>query len=282
MGTQRCVKGRWAKCQGDTPPQKERCDGKEIDEDCDGASDFDDQDCQCIEGQQELCKTDKKGDCALGLRKCQDGQWGSCQQRFTRQNRESCAAPRLDAFGSAAGDEDCDGQVDNNPANGLDPIHCQIFMIDEDQDGWGAIGLNYNAGQSSYSFGCFCPGHLPSPRLIPGKSEHHNRDCGDCREDGSRVHPGAQPYWGEASACLQSLAWRGGAYDFDCSGQQEQQFPRLGECGEKDGLCRDNPGDWDHRVPACGEQGRTWAGCVADEPPCTALPSLTLKLQRCR
>lgn len=282
LGTQRCVQGRWSKCQGDIAPQAERCDGKEIDEDCDGASDFADEDCRCLEGQQELCKTDKKGDCALGIRNCEQGQWGACQQRFTRQSHESCATPRIDAFGSAVGDEDCNGTVDDNPANGLDPIDCQMFMMDKDQDGWGAMGLNYNAAHASYTFGCFCPGRLPSPQLVLAQADRHNRDCGDCRDGGARVHPGAKPYRIEGSACLQSLAWRGGQYDFDCSGHEEPEFPRLGECSEKDGLCRETPGDWGQRVPACGEQGRIWLGCIENELPCNAVPSLTVRLQACR
>ncbi len=96
-GMQRCVGGAWAACEGETPPETERCEGR-LDEDCDGQVD---EGCGCTVGTMTACGLDA-GTCRPGLQTCHaDGGWSACAGAVGPM-AESC-----DGL-----DNDCDGQTD--------------------------------------------------------------------------------------------------------------------------------------------------------------------------
>lgn len=283
LGTQACVDGEWQSCEGETKAAQEQCDNAGIDEDCDGLADLQDPDCECRHEDQELCALPGKGDCSLGKRTCNQGQWGACQPRFEAAKQESCGAPREDELGPAIGDEDCDGEIDNNPANGLDPIDCQPYMIDADQDGYGAIGENFSSGAKDYTFGCFCPGRLPSKELVLAQPGKFNADCGDCEDTGNLVNPSIRSFHEEPSDCLMQLNWEHGAYDYNCDKQEEQKYTTVATCEKKDSeTCEAKPGLWYLAVPKCGVLSRVGGECQSSTPPCQATIPFGVEQQVCR
>lgn len=281
LGVQSCENGSWSECKGDIAPKTERCDNKGIDEDCDGDIDLADEDCYCVDGEQELCTLNQKGDCNLGIRTCGHGAWGECIPRFPKMENESCHAPRTDAHGSAVGDEDCDGEVDNTLRNGKDPIGCKVYMVDEDKDGWGAFGFDYNMNLDTYTYGCFCVGHVPNPSMVQDTKFQANRDCGDCAEGGDVVIPDSKDTHTKPSACLKEVGWSGGEFDYNCDGTEQLARPTLGKCVEKAGVCSEVHGSWLGSVPACGQEGRLSDRCVSSTPPCELTPTLELEIQEC-
>lgn len=283
LGLQSCVDGRWQKCVGEVKAQPELCDNQGIDEDCDGKVDLQDEDCECIDRDQELCSLPGKGDCSLGKRLCKSGKWAACEPRFARAAHETCGELQTDELGSAIGDEDCDGKVDNHPKLGPDPIHCQFYMIDRDGDGFGAIGANYRDNQVEYSYGCFCKGKAPNKDMVIAFDETYNQDCGDCEVDGELVNPSVTEYFDEPSSCLASLAWTWGPYDYNCSEEEEQAHSSVATCEESEaGTCIENAGHWSGSVPYCGELGRLGSSCLSEAPPCKLLPPLQVERQACR
>ena len=96
-GRQICEKtGKWGDCKGEVTPKDEQCNG--IDDNCNGKID---------ENLKEINKpctvTGKKGFCAEGISKCDNGKL-ICNQT-KRPTRETCDNR----------DDDCDGRIDNNP-----------------------------------------------------------------------------------------------------------------------------------------------------------------------
>ncbi len=97
QGQRTCENGSWSSCQGGTEPSKEMCDGR--DNDCDG---------QVDELNSQSCGT-STGQCQQGTRSCTSGSWTSCQ------GKQGPSAEICDGL-----DNDCDGQVDNNPIESED------------------------------------------------------------------------------------------------------------------------------------------------------------------
>lgn len=259
-GEQHCVGGRWGPCQNEIGPGPEICDGQGVDEDCDGKVDLlDEQDCQCLVGETMHCEVPgARGDCALGVKRCDSGQWTACESRFSL-DIERCGDPRQDSLGAARGDEDCDGEIDEYDPDSMENS-CEIFMVDRDGDGYGAIGPSYKEDPQRATWGCFCPNNVLIPNAVPAKANRHNRDCGDCSEeianDGMLVRPGTKTYYEEPSACLSSLEWRGGAFDYNCDGIERQLYLGVLECGfnAKDECEPSNSGHWySPFIPRCGE-----------------------------
>lgn len=226
----------------------------------------------CNEGDvQRLCEIpEAQGDCALGVIRCVDGQWSECLPRF-RQLQERCGAQPRDKFGLATGDEDCDGSVDE--LGPTPPVNCQMYMLDADKDGYGAIGANYADNPMKATYGCFCPsssGEVPLEFAVPSGGKH-NLDCGDCPEHqdkGQLVHPGATEYHELPSECLSKTEWKGGTFDYNCSGESERQHLAIQGCSfDLSKLCGPSgSGYWSPNqvgnIPDCGQLG-FFSSCVS-------------------
>jgi cysteine-rich repeat protein len=83
------------------------CDGKGVDEDCDGLVDMADSDCACIDGQTKACYNGASGTLGVGVCKegvvtCAKGKWGSTCSSAVTPSAEKCDAV----------DNDCDGKTD--------------------------------------------------------------------------------------------------------------------------------------------------------------------------
>lgn len=213
---------------------------------------------ECEAGQSQLCALESaKGDCALGVQICDGNLWSACTPRFAAQ-AELCGARPDDDFGPASGDEDCDGQIDETDAQAR-PKGCVFYMQDLDEDGWGAIGPSYQQDPEHATYGCFC-GEPPIGLKFLRSNGQHNRDCGDCADQGDKVYPGSEQYYDEASSCLKERNWGGGTFDYNCNGQKDYLFDARGEFGTCDyneqGACvRTGDGPWRGGFPDCGEIG---------------------------
>lgn len=270
-GLQACVSGVWGRCEGETKPIPERCDGRGLDEDCDGLADMADPDCECLENTAPtLCRiSGMKGDCALGSMRCLDGRLTACTPRFAK-SAEICGDARRDSLGPATGDEDCDGAKED--ADGpLEPINCTMYMMDIDNDGWGAIGESFIKAGTQATYGCFC-GH-PTDEQLGGRDfviakdrSRANADCGDCY-GGEMVFPGQTKFFAQSSACLEGIGWKGGPFDYNCDESEERRYSgiRIGDCLKAPGSTNesrdcvwssDSEGHWLEGVaPACGKDG---------------------------
>lgn len=299
-GKQYCVDGAWGRCEGERSPTPEQCDGRSIDEDCDEKTDRDDPDCECLDTDFQTCTiSGARGDCQLGVKTCDKGRWTACRPRFPRQDRESCAVPRIDAFGLALGDEDCDGEIDN--ANGrVRPDHCKMYIVDDDNDGWGKLGFSYIETKThpelgDVAYGCFCTkpeGLSALKESIPGRE---NRDCCETSDryyKSDLVHPGQTHYFAKPSTCLSDFRWKGGMFDYNCDNKEERLFTETftGNCiqlADKSCAWENKTGTWKHnRIPNCGVQdpAPTCQGQGTAENPCriSGDDGGELVTQRCR
>lgn len=261
-GTMTCrADGTWGECKGQIEPSREICDGR-ADEDCDGRADEDDPSCECINGKRTQCSMPGgRGDCSLGVRECTQGRWSACRARFPRIS-EACGQPRSDAIGRATGDEDCDGQVDESTRS-APPLGCDYYMLDADEDGWGRIGPSVHNVSDGYTYGCFCK--------VPGRNwkkydpkdsiakKRVNTDCGDCpdkKDEGWLVNPITKEYFAEASTCLEKTGWKGGAFDYNCNGKQDAEYPTFApscpDWATNNRSCSTNAYWMGSKTPPCG------------------------------
>lgn len=283
QGYQRCEAGRWGDCIGEIGPEPERCDGLGLDEDCNGRADRTDPACACIDGQdwRSCVIPEGKGDCGLGVQACVNGAFQACAPRF-EASRESCLDPRMDIHGPATGDEDCDGLVDET--NGTeDPLHCRLYIMDRDGDGWGAIGISAREYEQRIekgevieqeaTFGCFCRLPIEYEKMERAKDASRvNKDCGDCwvwvdediQFDAPLVNPGQTKFFEKPSECLQELGWKGGAFDYNCSGAEEPRY-----VGQHQGDCLTGPAGncyWEENTSG------HWIEAIT--PPCGAIEGI--------
>lgn len=275
QGVQSCKNGTWGQCVGGVRPNWERCDGKGVDEDCDGKIDRQDPDCQCLDGDNPRTCTipSRKVDCGLGQQACVNGEWGGCMPRFTARP-EACGVQNNDDLGDALGDEDCDGQIDE-AGDTLYAQGCQYYILDKDGDGYGALGSSSLEDSVAPTWGCFCS---PPPNewglVKTTDRKYTNADCGDCEDLTGNSVPAGDPYLTYPSKCLLSIQWHGGAFDLNCNGLQERMFRGIGGAycvASEDGDCelvRSSPGFWysppgqPQEVPDCGESGMALPRCV--------------------
>lgn len=272
--------GNWGKCEGETKPSKEIC-GSGKDEDCDGKTDLEDSECECLNNAPpSTCSLRGQGDCALGKRGCSNGRWGACQPRFPKLRQEACGT-RKDSFGQASGDEDCDGDVDELAP--LAPTGCTNYMVDEDNDGQGAMGDSANQrGARNPTHGCFCSKPSGGGWVRASGTGSVNADCGDCDRN---VRVGQTQFFPRPSQCLGQVSWSGGAFDYNCNRRAEQQHTGMAECGFVGTECKVVRGYWsDTRgVPKCGDQARAGlCGGNFEDQVCNPLSTEDYQYQACR
>lgn len=261
QGVQRCVKGKWGHCEGNVGASPERCDGRGLDEDCDGKADKEDSDCSCVDGDYPCKLPGALGDCALGIQRCQGGTLSACKALYQAE-AERCGSRQGDPFDRATGDENCNGAIDEQDGP-QDLVGCELFVVDADGDGWGAMGPSFREQPERATYGCFCDGP-PAKRsdMVLARPGRENSDCGDCPVGGKLVRPDQEEFFAERSSCLEQEGWKSGAYDYDCSQGEERRHvgKRQGQCagdpslGDECGWSKETTGFWkDAQTPACGE-----------------------------
>lgn len=277
-GTRTCSpKGQWGECEGQIKPTLEVCGGGK-DEDCDGATDLQDSECECLIGSNpQTCDLPGQGDCKLGKRSCEAGKWGACRPRFARLTVERCGA-RSDLFGKSTGDENCNGKIDELVPT--EPSGCKFYMVDQDQDGQGALGDSANApGNKEVTFGCFCEQPAGTGWKRTDNRDAANLDCGDCDSD---VKDGQTDFFDSASTCLKQIYWKGGAFDYNCTSAEEVEHRGKLYCDFVDDECTRIRGFWSvlGDPPGCGETGME-GNCTENGPDVCTYLSLRDVTQGC-
>lgn len=153
-------------------------------------------------------------------------------------------------------------------------------MIDQDKDGQGAIGGNANAvGNQEPTFGCFCEAPSGLGWKLTGDRSKSNLDCGDCDE---KVKDGQEDFFETPSTCLKQIYWKGGAFDYNCTGSEEVQHKGKLYCDFVEDECTRIRGFWSviGDPPNCGETGSEGNCTEAGPDVCTYL-SLREVIQGC-
>jgi len=113
-GTQTCLTdGTWGACAGGVQPTNRLCDN--ADRDCNGAADYLQPPCQCLNGAARACGTNT-GECVAGNETCTSGAWGICAGQVSERS-ELCNNK----------DDDCDGTTDE----GLNPPTARACWVDQ-------------------------------------------------------------------------------------------------------------------------------------------------------
>lgn len=300
-GVQHCQgDGTWGKtCDGEIEPKAEKCDGNRIDEDCDGSADLKDEDCSCNTGEVRGCTIESaQGDCRLGSQYCKDGAWSeTCEPRFKPEPEICGIRTQSDnsSLPSPNGDEDCDGRRDeSDKENNFNPGGPErlrnYYMIDDDRDGWGKM---VGPGETKSDVArVYCKGRESDApeKWVEARKEQLNRDCGDCEKSGDEVRPDyAGGYRESPNYCLRIVGWKGGQFDYNCSGKAEKQFEEQFRCDLSHTSCLDTRREgWvSDEVPRCG-QISDWQpreGCFKETPEadfCTRTHIFTPKTQACQ
>lgn len=274
QGVQHCTNGTWGRCKGDIGPEPEACDGKSRDKDCDGKVDLRDGSCECLTTDRpQLCELpSQQGDCRLGTKTCDGGRWSPCRPRFFK-GKEHCGSRPPDQWGAATGDEDCDGHVDEAGPDAY-AEGCRYFILDADQDGFGAIGPSTLQNPRSATHGCFCGSPPTRWNFVEASGKDKvNKDCAECD---AQVPDTAYPTRNTTgSECLRKINWPGGVFDYNCNGRIDLHYNGYadGRCDiQEKGSCkltRTKPGFWyippgeERKIPQCGESG---SGNIYCEP----------------
>jgi hypothetical protein len=209
----------------------------------------------CVEGRCSsgmYCTTgDSSGRCYRVGDHCPTGSRGACangKYKLSGQ-RLLCDAPKPTTETCAAGDEDCDGQVNETNASG-----CKSFGIDQDGDGF-FVDIRCECGSR--------PGLEPVPP--PGKLDPY-----PCVR--------ATSTWSidRMTACN----GKGATFDWNHNGAEEKRFQQLGAVTGGFGQgCKLTQG-WDKTVPGCGQQGDWVSDC--SEVAGNLNRRITKKNQECR
>jgi hypothetical protein len=109
VGMQRCVDGNLQACAGaSVGAPKDDCSTEQVDENCDGAPN---DGCMCTTNATRTCytgmpaNTQGRGICRAGEQRCENGVWGAICQGAVVPRTETCNGL----------DDDCNGNVDENP-----------------------------------------------------------------------------------------------------------------------------------------------------------------------
>lgn len=120
----------------------------------------------------------------------------------------------------------CSGECKDGKCQQCKP---QTFYRDQDQDGHGD------------------PKHPVSACAQPAG---HVTDDEDCDDNDPAVHPKQKSYFPKPA--------KGGGFDYDCDGKQEQRHDEMAHCKREKGKCEGH--GWGLFVPACGGTG-VWVTC---------------------
>ncbi|MBM4370894.1 MAG: PQQ-binding-like beta-propeller repeat protein [Deltaproteobacteria bacterium] len=130
-------------------------------------------------------------------------------------------------------DDDCDGAVDENGADG-----CTVYHHDGDGDGFG----------DPVDPQCICAESAPGGFVT---------NASDCCDSDASVHPGQAGWFTSASGPC------GGSWDFDCAnGVEYEHGLAVGACGPIWPICNLVVG-WEGSAAACGQQKPWISGCSA-------------------
>ncbi len=124
------------------------------------------------------------------------------------------------------------------------------FFLDADQDGFG------DSAQEKVV--CFAQADYVDNSL----------DCDDTTSD---MHPDQDLFFDRATGSTLS-------FDYNCDGQEEQEFTDLVDCSSAGPACKDQ--GWVDRVPSCGQSG-TFITCEKTSSVCGPGPTQTQN-QTCR
>lgn len=303
LGTQSCVGGKWSdQCVGAILPKKERCDGKNRDEDCNGSADLDDSSCECIDGKEEYCqRSGQKGDCKWGKKSCEQGKWTRCKE-WARPIDEICGERARISGVKWTGDEDCDGGVDTSPFGRPGPSGCTRMMMDVDGDGFGRVGKDLSQMSKGESLeklatACLCTSRPDMSKkyregwvqVINGRA---NTDCGDCKDGGRQVQPTLpnrvyNEKFDQPSRCLKEVGYSQ-VFDYNCNGTEEPEFTGEFSCDfdATNGRCVKTGNWYEGEQPDCGQSADHVAGgssCRLVDDTCEAaiLGQLPQKKQSC-
>ena len=277
---------KWGNCKPITPKPEQGAtlctDG--IDNDCDGKTDINDEECICIPNKdKEPCYTKSKdtenvGACKAGTRTCTaEGTWGPCENEVTPKE-EKCNGQ----------DDDCDGQTDEELQ--------KLAPLCEKQQGVCA-GKRKICGGSRGWLPCaadtFGPNYEPNETECDGKDNNCNGQVDEklekkcftapsgCREDGNDYicelpcAPGTQTCtngtWGTCIGQKHPGVEDCDGKDNDCDGQVDEEIERLCYPENTPGCTRQSDGTYNCKG-ACssGKQqcsrGR-WQQCNGDLTP---------------
>lgn len=160
-----------------------------------------------------------------GMGECQAGV-ETCQNDGTWGPCDGEVLPTTESCNGL--DDDCNGTVD-------DVAGSPTWFTDADGDGFGAPGTGVQS--------CNQP-----PGTVSNAS--------DCFDANANARPGQSNYF---------PVHRGdGSYDYDCNGNQQQQFTQLYDC---DSGCSSFTAGWVNFVPNCGQTQPFGQGCDPGFPP---------------
>jgi hypothetical protein len=205
------------------PGGTEACD--RVDNNCDGTTDPE---------SSAGCKTyykdsDSDGYGVAGSYKCLCVPQGVYKVTVTGDCNDDLKAVNPSANESCNGrDDDCDGNTDEENANG-----CKTYFRDDDKDGFGVKGDTR----------CLCTGVAPYTSLL-------GTDCCDADQ---RAHPGQSAWFTTRDNC--------NLWDYNCDGGDTREVTQQGGCsGWAIGGGCDVQTGWDGSAPNCGEQGKMVTG----------------------
>ncbi|MBI2341534.1 MAG: hypothetical protein HYU98_02220, partial [Deltaproteobacteria bacterium] len=285
IGVTTCSKGTGA-CKGDgvyicnavgkpecnavenDPLAVEICDGKGVDEDCDGLTDLADSDCACIDGQTKACYNGASGTlgigaCEEGVVTCAKGKWGSSCTGAVTPSVEKCDAA----------DNDCDGKTDEGfctingacyTASDINPSNqCQNCNPNLSQNSWSnkADGVSCDDGNTcttndKCSAGTCSGGQAVQCMSPPSTCYYTPGTCGagGCTYELRSNVSGPAP---TTEIC--------DGLDNDCNGKTDEDFYNKGqECSAGVGECKMS-GTWECKPDGSGTYCNAAAGNSSSE-----------------
>jgi len=176
---------------------------------------------ECVDGGTRPCGSDI-GICSPGMQICSNGFWGACVGAVEAVP-ETCNGL----------DDDCDGQVDEDPTDGV------TYYVDGDGDG-------------------YCGEQNVTACEMPPNTCTSSNDCNDGNPD---VHPGQTAFFMDDDG--------DGSFDYNCDGQEEHQSPLWSAVDSGSGTCTLINDGWVDSIPACGQTGTFgWGALFVPETGC--------------